>query len=451
MPVPAVLADLSTTLSNNSPPGAETIGTNLDDYLRAGFGLLAQVNANKLETSTASTTYAPIASPTFTGTASGTFSGNGSALTSLNATQLTSGTVPSARVAGAYTAITSVGNTGSAVSFAAAGNVTIAAPSSGTSLLIGGVTNTTNVLLQTSSTDTASYFNGTRLALQNVSATSGNYAGIGFMSQGSSDAAAIWSKITTHTAGATVASLSLGTNNGGAAPTERITIAAAGNVTINAPSSGSTLNVAAVSGSAGIYSSCNVSGNYSGLVIENTSTTGYAVLQTKTNGLSKFIRSSNTGALEVVNNANSAVIFSLADAGNVVIPTPSSGVGLTISGGGASITGTTALDATSTVGGLSIGYRNLPQSASTTAATTDVGKSIIATSTITIPNSTFAAGDCFTIYNNSAAAITLTCNTTTTRIAGTATTGATRTLALRGQCTAYFLSATELILSGNVT
>jgi hypothetical protein len=322
MPVPTVLADLSTTLSNNSPPGTETVGTNLDDYLRAGFGLLAQVNANKLETSTASSTYAPIASPTFTGTVTGTFSGSGASLTALNATQLTSGTVPSARVAGAYTAVTAIGNTTSAVSFAAAGNVTVAAPSSGNTLTLGAPAAATSLVVLNT-------------AGNNAIATSDGTCQTAIYTNGASGA--LFSVATNHP-------LSFRTNN-----TARIDIAAAGEVTLNA---------------------------------------------------------STGGNKHLVNQQG---------------------------------------------GSFAIGYLNLPQSASTTAATTDVGKSIVATSTITIPNSTFAAGDCFTIYNNSAAAITLTCNTTTTRIAGTATTGTTRTLALRGQCTAYFLSATELILSGNVT
>jgi len=66
------------------------------------------------------------------------FAGVGTALTALNASNLTSGTIPSARVAGAYTAITAIGNTSSAISIAAAGNVTIAAPSSGVALSIAG-------------------------------------------------------------------------------------------------------------------------------------------------------------------------------------------------------------------------------------------------------------------------------------------------------------------------
>jgi hypothetical protein len=201
----------------------------------------------------------------------------------------------------------------------------------------------------------------------------------------------------------------------------RINIAAAGNVTVNAPSSGTSLVINNLDATAAFTTVGSV-GGVSGAWYSNS-----------TAGVIQFGASSNHGVQILSNNTNRIAI---AATGGVTLQAPTSGTHQVNQGAGA------AYD---------IGYRNLPQSASTTAATTDVGKSIVATSTITIPNSTFAAGDCFTIYNNSAAAITLTCNTTTTRIAGTATTGATRTLALRGQCTAYFLSATELILSGNVT
>ena len=320
MPVPALLTDLSTTISNNSPPGSETVGTNLDDYLRAGFGLLAQVNANKLDTTTASATYAPLASPTFTGTVTGTFSGSGASLTSLNATQLTSGTVPSARVAGAYTAVTAIGNTTSALSFSTAGNATFAAPASGVTVTINGFATSPNELLITSSTDTAAYFNGPRVAIQNSSNTSGNYGAISFVAQGGSDAAAIWSKITTHTTGATVASLSLATNNGSSVATERLNIAAPGNFTFNAPASGVpvTMNTQAV-GQPALYLPFSSATPYYAYLIDNANATGYAGFQLRANGVSKFIRADYLGNVSVINSANNTVLFNVSDTGNTTV------------------------------------------------------------------------------------------------------------------------------------
>lgn len=60
----------------------------------------------------------------------------------------------------------------------------------------------------------------------------------------------------------------------------------------------------------------------------------------------------------------------------------------------------------------------------------------------------FASGNVYTIYNNSAAAVTLTQGTgLTLRLAGTATTG-NRTLAAYGLATVLCMSTTEYIISG---
>lgn len=105
-----------------------------------------------------------------------------------------------------------------------------------------------------------------------------------------------------------------------------------------------------------------------------------------------------------------------------------------------------------------IGYINIPQSGSdkTTSyslATTDVGKFVgVGTSgSITIPNSTFAAGDVISIFNNTTGNITITCSITTAYIAGTDTDKATMTLATRGVATILFISGTVCVVSGNVT
>lgn len=60
MPVPSTLADLDPVAANNSPPGSEAVGTNIDNYLRAGFAFIAQLDDNKLETTTAASTYQPL-------------------------------------------------------------------------------------------------------------------------------------------------------------------------------------------------------------------------------------------------------------------------------------------------------------------------------------------------------------------------------------------------------
>jgi hypothetical protein len=128
--------------------------------------------------------------------------------------------------------------------------------------------------------------------------------------------------------------------------------------------------------------------------------------------------------------------------------------GLTLSGsvstsGNLTLSGSVTSVATgATIDGVTIGYRNIPRSTTTTTAVVaDVGKCIAVSAGITIPNSTFAAGDAISIYNDSASAITITAGVATLRQAGTANTG-NRTLAARGMATIWFNSSTEAIISG---
>lgn len=105
-----------------------------------------------------------------------------------------------------------------------------------------------------------------------------------------------------------------------------------------------------------------------------------------------------------------------------------------------------------------LGYRNVPQSGSDkttsyTLTTSDIGEFVgVGTSgSITIPNSTFAAGDVVSIFNNTSGNITITCSITTAYIAGTNTDKDTMTLATRGVATILFISGTVCVVSGNVT
>ena len=106
----------------------------------------------------------------------------------------------------------------------------------------------------------------------------------------------------------------------------------------------------------------------------------------------------------------------------------------------------------------SIGYLNIPQSGSDkttsyTLALGDIGEFVGVGSggSITIPNSTFAAGDAVSIFNNTTGNITITCTITTAYIAGTDSDKATVTLATRGVCTVLFISSTVCVITGNVS
>jgi len=100
-------------------------------------------------------------------------------------------------------------------------------------------------------------------------------------------------------------------------------------------------------------------------------------------------------------------------------------------------------------GGYEAGFLKLPIDAAGASITTaQRGMCVQATTTIGIPNATFAAGDAVTIFNTTASPITLTATVTTLRLAGTATTG-NRTLAGYGICTVVFISGTLAVVSGS--
>jgi hypothetical protein len=108
----------------------------------------------------------------------------------------------------------------------------------------------------------------------------------------------------------------------------------------------------------------------------------------------------------------------------------------------------------------SVGFKNIPKSGSAKTAlyelaTGDVGKFIeVDTSgSIEIPNSTFAAGDVVSIFNNTSGDITITCTIAEAYIAGVNTdeTGDDVDLATRGICTILFISGTLCVISGNVS
>ncbi|WP_290889346.1 hypothetical protein [Arenimonas sp.] len=99
--------------------------------------------------------------------------------------------------------------------------------------------------------------------------------------------------------------------------------------------------------------------------------------------------------------------------------------------------------------GVEIGYRSVPRSTTTgTAVAADRGRCIALAAGLTIPAGVFAAGDAVSLYNDSAAAVTITQGSgLTLRLVGTSTTG-NRTLAARGLATVWFNSANEAVISG---
>jgi hypothetical protein len=105
-----------------------------------------------------------------------------------------------------------------------------------------------------------------------------------------------------------------------------------------------------------------------------------------------------------------------------------------------------------------VGFRSIPsagaeKTGSYTLATSDRAEFVQVGSggSITVPNSTFAAGDVVVVYNNHSAAITITLSTTNAYIAGTNTNKTSVSLATKGVCNILFISSTVAILTGNIT
>lgn len=174
---------------------------------------------------------------------------------------------------------------------------------------------------------------------------------------------------------------------------------------------------------------------------------------TLTNCTFPTLNQSTTGSAATLTTARTFTIGSTGKTfnGSANVSWTLGEIGAAASGANGDITSLTALTSipsATTINGVTVGYRSIPRSTTTTtAAVGDVGKCIAVTANIAIPNSTFAAGDAVSIYNDSASAITITAGVTTLRLAGTTTTG-NRTLAARGMATVWFNSSTEAIISG---
>lgn len=104
-----------------------------------------------------------------------------------------------------------------------------------------------------------------------------------------------------------------------------------------------------------------------------------------------------------------------------------------------------------------VGYQNIPLSGIKTTTYNpvigDVGKFIeLGTGgSVTINASVFGAGDAFSIFNNTSAAITCTCSAITTVYkGGTDADISTFSLASRGVCTVLFITATVAVVTGNI-
>lgn len=227
--------------------------------------------------------------------------------------------------------------------------------------------------------------------------------------------------------------LGLATNN-----STRILVGSGGNVFINTAASGDELTV---SGSV-------VASLFAGDLVGNASTATALQTARTINGVS-FNGTANITVTASADTLTGSTLPALSGANLTSLNAANlTGTVNTARISGA-YTGITSIGDSATVNGFTVGYRQIPRSTTTTTAVVgDVGKCIAASAGITIPNSTFAAGDALSIYNDSASSITITqAAGLTLRLGGTTTTG-NLTLQPRGMITVWFNSASEAIVTG---
>lgn len=299
----------------------------------------------------------------------------------------------------------------------ATGNWTLNNPSSGNTLAVVGAAGAGSMLSVTDSTETFTV---------STDASHNFYAGV----------------VGAH-------SLNLRTNSA-----VRLAIASAGNVTVAAPSSGSTLGLTGVSGvsTTGIAS---VTAAGTGDFAINTigTTLGQAAFQFSPNNSGSVARVGAAGAGgQLITGSSTGDLCLMTNTGGIKFSKDGSAIQAGLTSGGlwqiADSGGTLA----------NAGYLGTPvnsQSGNYTAAVVDRGKTIVLTGsiaqTVTINNSIFAAGDVVTILNNNASAnctIAQGAGVTMTWANGSTGNTGSRTSSGIGLVTILFTSASACVISG---
>jgi hypothetical protein len=322
------------------------------------------------------------------------------------------------------------------------GNWVLNAPSSGPALTLNS-TNATPVL-QDSTNATGQYTKFT------TSGVARGYIGVG--------SAIFVGAALTDFGVASEGALILATNAGA----QRVVVGSAGNVTINAPSSGVPLTVNCAAATAtqctfsGTTTAYNIASwaNTSGSMLIGVENSAGGGLASGTSAYSGVIGTNVSQALALMTNSASRLI--IGSVGNVTINAPSSGAALTVS---AFSTVHSTKIADSANASFNAGYLELPvngQGTPYTAVLADSGKqlyySAAGAATFTIPANgsvAYPVGTTLTFVNDASGATNMTIAITTdTLVLSPGGTTGSRTLAQFGRATACKVSATRWFISG---